>query len=83
MAVGRNNWLFVGSEVGGKTAAILMSLCATYRRVGIDPLAYLRDVLERISTHPASRIAELVPDQWRKIRAGPDQGESPSTSADP
>ena len=83
VAVGRNNWLFVGSEVGGKTAAILMSLCATCKRVGIDPLAYLRDVLERISTHPASRIAELVPDQWRKIRAGPDQGESPSTSAGP
>jgi transposase len=83
VAVGRNNWLFVGSEAGGKTAAILMSLCATCKRVGIDPLAYLRDVLERISTHPASRIAELVPDQWRKIRAGPDQGESPSTSADP
>ena len=61
----------------------MMSLCATCKRVGIDPLAYLRDVLERISTHPASRIAELVPDQWRKIRAGPDQGESPSTSADP
>jgi transposase len=83
VAVGRNNWLFVGSEAGGKTAAILMSLCATCKRVGIDPLAYLRDVLERISTHPASRIAELVPEQWRKIRAGPDQGESPSTSADP
>jgi len=46
-------------------------------------LACLRDVLERISTHPASRIAELLPDQWRKIRAGPDQGESPSTSAGP
>ena len=83
VAVGRYNWLFVGSEAGGKTAAILMSLCATCKRVGIDPLAYLRDVLERISTHPASRIAELVPDQWRKIRAGPDQGESPSTSAIP
>src|SRR5271157_3502123 len=83
VAVGRNNWLFLGSEAGGKTAAILMSLCATCKRVGIDPLAYLRDVLERISTHPASRIAELVPDQWRKIRAGPDQGESPSTSAGP
>ena len=83
VAVGRNNWLFVGSEAGGKTAAILMSLCATCKRLGIDPLAYLRDVLERISTHPASRIAELLPDQWRKIRAGPDQGESPSTGAGP
>ena len=83
VAVGRNNWLFVGSEAGGKTAAILMSLCATCQRLGIDPLAYLGDVLERISTHPASRIAELLPDQWRKIRAGPDQGESPSTTRVP
>lgn len=58
-------------------------MCATCKRVGIDSQAYLWDVLERISTHPASRIAELVPDQWRKIRAGPDQGESPSTSAGP
>ena len=83
VAVGRNNWLFVGSEAGGKTAAILMSLCATCKRVGIDPLAYLRDVLERISTHPASRIAELVPDQWRKIRAGPDQGSRPAPARVP
>jgi transposase len=82
VALGRNNWLFVGSEAGGKTAAILMSLCTTCKREGIDPLAYLRDVLERISTHPASRIAELLPDQWRKIRAGPDQDESPNSADD-
>jgi len=36
--------------------------------VGVDAFAYLRDVLERISTHPAQRISELLPDQWKKER---------------
>ena len=62
VAVGRNNWLFVGSEAGGKTAAILMSLCATCKRVGIDPLAYLRDVL-------SGSARTLQPD--RRTGAGP------------
>jgi transposase len=68
VAVGRVNWLFLGSDRGGRTAAILMSLCASCKRVGVDPLAYLRDVLERISTHPARRIEELLPDCWHALR---------------
>jgi transposase len=71
VALGRNNWLFFGSDRGGRTAAILMSLCATCKRLGVDVLAYLKDVLERISTHPNSRIGELLPDRWQAIRAGP------------
>jgi transposase len=71
VAVGRSNWLFLGSDRGGRTAAILMSLCATCKRLGVDVLAYLKDVLDRVSTHPASRIGELVPDRWQAIRAGP------------
>ncbi len=70
VAVGRKNWLFAGSDAGGKTAATLMSLCATCKNLGVDAFAYLRDVLERISTHPARRIGELLPDQWKKARAG-------------
>jgi transposase len=66
VAVGRKNWLFAGSDAGGKTAATLMSLCATCKNLGVDAFAYLRDVLERISTHPARRIGELLPDQWKK-----------------
>jgi transposase len=69
VALGRKNWLFVGSDKGGRTAAILISLTATCKALGIDPWAYLRDVLERISTHPFSRLAELLPDQWKKLRA--------------
>jgi transposase len=68
IALGRRNWLFAGSDRGGQTAAVLMSLCATCKEWGIDPQAYLRDVLDRISTHPASRIEELLPDRWQALR---------------
>jgi transposase len=65
VAVGRKNWLFAGSDAGGRTAAVLYSLVATCREHGIDPFVYLRDVLLRIVTHPASRLDELLPDRWR------------------
>ena len=64
----RKNWLFAGSDNGEKTAAVLMSLCTTCKDLGIDPQAYLRDVLDRISTHPARRIEELLPDRWQALR---------------
>jgi transposase len=68
IAIGRNNWLFFGSEVGGATAAVLFSLTETCKGLGIDPWAYLKDVLDRLSTHPASRIDELLPDRWEALR---------------
>jgi transposase len=68
VALGRKNWLFVGSDRGGETAAVLLSLCTTCKNLGIDPQAYLRDVLERVSTHPANRIDELLPDHWQALR---------------
>ncbi len=66
VAVGRKNWLFFGSDKGGRTAAVLTSFITTCKRFGIDPFAYLRDIFERISSHPQSRLAELLPDQWRE-----------------
>jgi transposase len=69
VAVGRKNWMFFGSDHGGRTAAVLTSLIATAKRLGIDPFAYLRDVFARISSHPMNRLAELLPDQWRTARA--------------
>jgi transposase len=72
VAIGRKNWLFAGSDKGGQTAAVLMSLCTTCKNLGIDPQAYLRDVLDRISTHPARRIDELLPDHWQKLRQATD-----------
>ena len=65
VAVGRKNWMFYGSDNGGRTAAVLTSLIATSKRLHLDPFAYLRDIFERISAHPQSRLAELLPDQWK------------------
>jgi len=70
VAVGRKNWLFFGSDNGGRTAAVLTSFITTCTRLGIDPFAYLRDVFQRLSTHPQSRLAELLPDLWRATRHG-------------
>jgi hypothetical protein len=68
VAVGRKNWLFFGSDNGGRTAAVLGSFISTCRRLGLDPFAYLRDIFQRLSTHPQSRLTELLPDQWRTAR---------------
>jgi transposase len=76
VAIGRRNWLFAGSDKGAQTAAILMSLCTTCKSLGIDPQAYLRDVLGRISTHPAKRIDELLPDRWQELRRAGDAAPS-------
>lgn len=63
--VGRKNWMFCGSERGGHAAAILYSLTQSAKRNGLDPFAYLRDLLRLIPTHPQSRIGELLPDAWK------------------
>jgi len=68
VAIGRKNWLFAGSDAGGRCAAIHYSLIATCQRHGVNPFDYLRDVLRRLATHPASRIAELLPPQWKAAR---------------
>ena len=65
VAVGRKNWLFFGSDSGDRTAAILTSLITTCKRLHLDPLAYLRDVFDRISAHPAHRLEGLLPDRWQ------------------
>jgi transposase len=64
VAVGRKNWMFLGSDKGGRTAAVLTSLIATCKRHHMDPFAYLRDVFQRISAHPIKRLADLLPDKW-------------------
>jgi hypothetical protein len=65
VAVGRENWMFYGSDNGGHTAAVLTSLIATSKKLGLDPFAYLRDIFARLSSHPQTRLAELLPDQWK------------------
>ncbi len=63
VAVGRKNWLFAGSEGGGKAAAIAFTLIETAKLNGVDPQAWLTDVLRRIAEHKINRIDELLP--WR------------------
>ena len=63
-ATGRKNWLFAGSLRGGQRAAAIMSLIQSARLNGHDPYAYLKDVLTRLPTQPASRIDELLPHNW-------------------
>jgi transposase len=65
IALGRKNWLFAGSDTGGRTAAILFSLIATCQRHHVEPFAYLRDVLTRIAAHSAHRLDELLPGNWK------------------
>jgi transposase len=65
IAIGRNNWLFAGSLRAGKRAAAVMSLVHSARINGHDPYAYLKDVLERLPTQPASRVQELLPHRWQ------------------
>lgn len=67
IALGRQNWLFAGSLRAGKRAAAVMSLIHSAKLNGLDPYAYIRDVLERLPTQPARRIDELLPHRWRPI----------------
>jgi transposase len=76
IGVGRINWLFLGSDKGGHTAAVLFSFTATCKRLGMDTFAYLRDVLERLPTHPAERREELLPHRWQAARLIADTSSS-------
>ncbi|UJB66462.1 IS66 family transposase [Acidovorax sp. YS12] len=63
--LGAKNWLFVGSELAGQRAAVVMSLVQSAKLNGLDPWAYLRDVLARIHSYPSHRLDELLPHRWR------------------
>jgi transposase len=93
VTLGRKNWLFVGSDQGGTTAAVLYSLISSCQRHRVEPWAYMRDVLTRIPSLPKDQMDTLLPDQWQtpKARAqdvpppqamspSPDGGKSESTS---
>jgi transposase len=69
VALGRKNYLFAGSDLGGKRAASIYSLVGSAKLNGLDPEAYLREVLTRIADHPVNRIADLLP--WNLVPTEP------------
>jgi transposase len=68
IAVGRHNWTFAGSDEGGRRAAAIYTLVETAKLNDIDPQAWLTDVLARLQDHPAKRIDELLPWNWKRAR---------------
>jgi len=66
IALGRKSWLFCGSDRGGQRAAAMYSLIVTAKMNGVDPQAWLADVLARIAGHPSHRLEELLPWNWRR-----------------
>jgi len=66
IAVGRHNWTFAGSDTGGRRAAAIYTLIETAKLSDVDPQAWLTDVLARLQDHPARRIAELLPWNWKR-----------------
>ena len=67
VAIGRKNYLFAGSDAGGRRAAAMYSLIESAKLNGLNPQHYLADVLARIADHPARRIDELLPWNWQPI----------------
>src|SRR4030081_3920085 len=64
VALGRKSFLFCGSDRAGQRAAAMYALIVTAKMNGVDPQAWLADVLSRIATHPAHRLDELLPWNW-------------------
>lgn len=65
LALGRKNWLFAGSDTGGERAAMIYTIVETAKLNGLDPYAYLADLLGRIGEHPNNRLGDLLPWNWR------------------
>lgn len=70
VAIGRKNYLFAGSHEAAKRSAILYSLMGTCKLHGINPFIWLRDILQRIATHPINKIQDLLPHNWKPITNG-------------
>ena len=68
LVLGRKNWLFIGSEAAAGRTCVLLTLVNTCKAYELDPFEYLRDVIERVSVHPMSRIVELTQREWKRLR---------------
>lgn len=80
LVLGRKAWLFAGSDQGARNAAILFSVVVSCKLAGVDPFAYLRDLLTRIQTHPADRMHELIPREWKRLFAAPATPGTPAAA---
>jgi len=69
VAIGRKNYLFAGSDAGGRRAAAMYSLVETAKLNGLNPQLYITDVLARIADHPARHVADLLPWNWQPLVA--------------
>jgi len=78
VVLGRRNWLHVGQEAGGEKAANLFSLMITCKRLGVEPYAYLHDILRRLPTHLDKDIWQLTPRGWQETFAPKSPPPSPS-----
>ncbi len=78
IVLGRRNWLHVGQEAGGEKAANLFSLMITCKRLGVEPYAYLHDVLRRLPSHPNKDIWHLTPRGWKETFAPKSPQPNPS-----
>jgi transposase len=83
VAIGRKNYLFFGSDVGGETAAVLYTFTQTCQVLGVEPWRYLRDVLGRLPGCPEERLAELLPDSWAQAQRAAATAEPPGNVAAP
>lgn len=66
IAMGKNSWLFCWTEMGARQVGIIQSLICSCKLQGVDSYTYLVDVLQRIATHPASKVDELIPRNWKE-----------------
>lgn len=85
IAIGRKNWLTIGSPRGGKTAAVLMSFTSSCARLGVEPWGYVQEVLSRLPGRAAGQLEELLPDRWQAARKASRSAQpgGHSTSAEP
>jgi transposase len=82
LALGRKNWLHIGSERGGRTAAVLFSFTSTCQRLGVEPWAYLSDLLKRLPTAATEQLPALLPDRWQatSLVTTPTSSSEPETT---
>jgi transposase len=78
VALSRKNSLFVGHDEAGENLARVLTIGTTCEMAGVNPLEYLTDILLRIQTWPADRVAELLPASWKKLK---DAGDLPAINA--